>query len=209
MFSPTTRSGTVENSIVPTTRTIAPGPRTAPNEELKYRAWRIITSTLQDSIMLSVVHLIDPLVIWGRLKVMYEVENMSRKLTLKEQLYTLKLAEGIILAQHLQDKNLLVKQLARMGVVTSYEDLVGKVLNSLPKNWSTFRHIQWRCDRPLLFPELEGLLLYEEVTRNIENEQEDSEAAVYICGSVHGRSRFHWDSGQGHGVSRVIRGRGY
>jgi hypothetical protein len=100
--SPTTRSGAVENPAVPTARTTASDPRTAPNEEeLRYRARRIITSILQDSIMLSVVHLIDPLAIWGRLKVMCEVENTSRKLALKEQLYSLKLAKGKSVAQHL------------------------------------------------------------------------------------------------------------
>jgi hypothetical protein len=53
-----------------------------------------------------------------------------------------------------------------MGVVTSDEDLVEKVLNSLPKSWSIFRQIQRGRDMPLLFFELEGLLLHEEVTRN-------------------------------------------
>jgi hypothetical protein len=143
MSSPTTRSGVVENPIVPTARTTTSDPRTAPNEEeLRYRVGRIITSTLQDSIMLSVVHLIDILAIWGRLKVMCEVENMSKKLALKEQLYSLKLAKGKSVAQYFQDINILVTQLARMGVVTSDEDLVGKVLNNLPKSWSTFRQIQ-------------------------------------------------------------------
>jgi hypothetical protein len=85
-----TRFGAVENPTVTTTRTTTPEPRTAPNEEeIMYRAGCIITSALQDSIMLSVVHLIDPLAIWGRLKVMCEVESMSRKLALKEQLYSL------------------------------------------------------------------------------------------------------------------------
>jgi uncharacterized Tic20 family protein len=157
--NPTTRSGAVENPVVPIARTTAPDPRTAPNEEeLKYRVGCIITSTLQDSIMLNIVHLIDPLAIWRRLKVMCEVEDTSKKLALKEQLYSLKLAEGKSVAQHLQDINLLVIQLARMEVVTS--DLVGKVLNSLPKNWSTFRQIQQGRDRLLLFPKLEGLLLH-------------------------------------------------
>jgi hypothetical protein len=143
MSSPTTRSGVVENPIVPTARTTTSDPRTAPNEEeLRYRVGRIITSTLQDSIMLSVVHLIDILAIWGRLKVMCEVENMSKKLALKEQLYSLKLAKGKSVAQYFQDIYILVTQLARMGVVTSDEDLVGKVLNNLPKSWSTFRQIQ-------------------------------------------------------------------
>jgi hypothetical protein len=44
---------------------------------------------------------------------------------------------------------------------------------------------------PLLFPELEGLFLHEELTRNIENEQEDSKAALHICGSVRGRNGSH------------------
>ena len=68
--------------------------------------------------MLSIVYLIDPLAIWRRLKVMCEIENMSKKLALKEQLYSLKRVEGKSIVQHLQDINLLIIQLARMGVVT-------------------------------------------------------------------------------------------
>jgi uncharacterized Tic20 family protein len=110
---------------------------TSNEDESKYRARRIIT--LQDSIMLSIVHLIDPLIIWERLKVICEVENTSGKLALKEQLHFLKLAKRKGVAHHLQDINLLVTQLARMEVIISDEDLLEKILNSLPKSWSTFR----------------------------------------------------------------------
>lgn len=68
--------------------------------------------------MLNVVHLIDPLAIWRRLKIMYEVENTSKKLALKEQFYSLKPAKGKSVAQHFQNINILIIQLARMGVIT-------------------------------------------------------------------------------------------
>jgi hypothetical protein len=70
-----------------------------------------------------------------------------------------------------------------MGVATSDEDLVEKILNSLPKSWTTFRQIQRGKNRMPSFPELERLLFQEEVIKNIERDHEDLEEAFYIHGS--------------------------
>lgn len=94
---------------------------------------------------------------------MYDVQSSSRRLSLKDKFYSLKLKEGKPIGDHLQEVNLIVTQLASLGISIPDEDLVDLTLNSLPRSWSTFRQIQKGRDRTPSFPELEGLLLQEEL----------------------------------------------
>lgn len=65
---------------------------------------------------------------------MCDVRSSSRRLSLKEQFYSLRLAEGKAISDHLQEINLLVTQLAHLGITIPNEDLVDTTLNSLPKS---------------------------------------------------------------------------
>jgi hypothetical protein len=140
-----------------------------------YRAGRIIISMVRDSIILSVIHLTDPQAIWLRLHSMCDIKSSSRRMSLKEQLYSLRLAEGKSISEHLQSVNLIVTQLVGLGVNTPDEDLVDITLNSLPKSWSVFRQIQKGREHTPTFPELEGLMLQEELGRNIEKDRDEAE----------------------------------
>ena len=152
----------------------------ARDTELRYRAGRIIVSTVRDSILLSIIHLTNPQAIWLRLRSMCDVRSSSRRLALKEQFYSLKLAEGKGIADHLQEINLLVTQLANLGIAILDEDLVDLTLNSLPKSWSTFRQIQKGRERTPLFSELEGLLLQEELGRTLERRRDEAEEVNFV-----------------------------
>lgn len=46
------------------------------------------------------------------------------------------------ISKHLQDVNLIITQLANLGIHTLDEDLVDLTFNSLPRSWSTFKQIQ-------------------------------------------------------------------
>ena len=105
----------------------------------KFWACRVIIATVWDSILLHVIHLTDPTEIWTRLRTLYDVQSPSRRLALKKKLYSLRMLEGKSLDSHLQEINSLVTQLASLGVSVPDEDLVDKVLSSLPKSWSTLK----------------------------------------------------------------------
>jgi len=171
------QSGSVTNGPAPEGRTPANIEKEA---EQRFRAGRLIISTVRDSIILSVIHLTDPQDIWRRLKNMCDVKNSSRRLSLKEQFYTLRLSEGKAVGEHLQQVNLIVTQLANLGIATSDEDLVDQTLNSLPKSWATFRQIQKGRDHPPSFPELEGLLLQEELSRKIDQQRDEAEEVNFV-----------------------------
>jgi histone deacetylase 1/2 len=182
-------------------------PSTTNEEEMRYRAVRIIISTLQESILLNVVHLTNPREIWEELRQMCEVESSAGRLALKEQLYSTKLAEGKGVRDYLQELNLVVTQLARMGVSIPDEDLVGNTLNGLPRSWSTFKQIQRAKERLPKFSELKGLLLQEEIARKLESRQEEEVLALREGGrgldKHRGRGGRSGRSNQGRGRSEI------
>jgi hypothetical protein len=97
-------------------------------------AGQLINSILTDSVMLNVIHLHDPRQIWERLNGKYNIQSSSRRLALKEKLYSLRLGEDKSIDTHLQEINLLVHQLAGLGVTIEDEDLVDLTLTSLPRS---------------------------------------------------------------------------
>jgi hypothetical protein len=118
-------------------------------------------------------------------------------MSLKEQLYSLRLAEGKGIGEHLQSMNFIVTQLVGLRIDIPDEDLVDITLNSLPKSWSIFRQIQKGREHMPTFPKLEGLMLQEELGRNIEKDREEAEDILAFCtlnswggrsGRSHGRS---------------------
>lgn len=108
------------------------------------------------------MHLSDPLEIWNTLKRMYDVQSPSRRLALKEKLYSLRMIEGKSVDSHLQKTNSIIIQLASLGVALQDEDLVDQMLASLPRSWSTFKAIQKGREKSPSFSELQGLMLHEE-----------------------------------------------
>jgi hypothetical protein len=101
---------------------------------------------------------------------MCDIKSSSRRMSLKKQFYSLRLAEEKSISEHLQSVNLIVTQLIGLGIDTPDEDLVDITLNSLPKSRSVFRQIQKGREHKPTFPEFEGLMLQEELGRNIEKD---------------------------------------
>ena len=67
------------------------------------------------------------------------MQSSSCCLALKKKLYSLRLGEGKSINSHFQEVNLLVHQLAGLGIAVADEDRVDLTLTSLPKSWATFR----------------------------------------------------------------------
>ena len=143
------------------------------------------------------IHLTDPCQIWERLRDMCDIRSSSRRLSLKEQLYSLKLAKGKGIGDHLQQINLIVIQLVHLGIHTPDEDLVDITLNSLPRTWATFKQIQKGRDRVPTFPELEGLLLQEELSCNLDKQRDEGEE-INFTEAYRGPYRSNQGSFRGH-----------
>jgi hypothetical protein len=151
-------------------------PRPTPNRAAQHiKAGRLIISTLGNGV---IIHLTNPKETWNRLDAKYNVKGSFRRLALKKKLYSLRLLEGKSLDSHLQEINLLVHQLARLGTTVEEEDLVNLTLNSLPKSWATFISIHKAS--PPSFPALEGLLVQEDLSRDLDKSREESEEVLYV-----------------------------
>jgi hypothetical protein len=103
------------------------------------RTTRIITSTLRDSLYLKIQHFTNPAAIWGKLRSLFDIQNNARRLSIKEKIFSIRLLEGKPVDDLLTKINVLVDQLAAMGVEVADQDLVDLALNALPKSWSVFK----------------------------------------------------------------------
>ena len=76
---------------------------------------------------------------------MNDPKTPSKRLMLKERLDSMKLTEGTAIDSYLQDVNSVAfQQHVRLGSIVDDEELVHRVLASLPRSRSTFRQVQER-----------------------------------------------------------------
>jgi len=80
-------------------------------------------------------------------------------------------------------------------------------LNSLPKSWSTFQQIQKGRERLASFPEVEGLLLQEELGRTLDKQRDDSEEVHLVRAGRNARKGGFNSNSHGHSHN-TGRGRG-
>ena len=96
---------------------------------------------------------------------MYDVQSPSRRLAVKERLYSLRMPQRKSLDLHLQDVNSIVAQLASLEVTIQDEDLVDQML---ARSWSSFIEIHQGRDQSPTFSELQGSMLHKESSRLID-----------------------------------------
>ena len=147
-------------------------------EDLRYKAIGIIVPTLSDSLVPHIMNLTDPRLVWVKLRDLFESKSMNRRMTLKSQLYSLKMSEKSTVEEHLRNVSSLLAQLANIGTLIPDEEIVDRVLTSLPASWSIFRQMICGREHPLSFLELEALLIQEDGVRARSRDQEDDEALL-------------------------------
>ena len=147
-------------------------------EDLRYRALGIIVPTLCDSLVPHIMNLADPRLVWIKLRDLFESKSMNRRMSLKSQLYSLKMSDKTTVEKHLRIVSALIAQLANIGTLVPDEELVDRVLISLPSSWNIFRQMICGRERPLSFLELESLLIQEDGVRSRSREQDDDEALL-------------------------------
>jgi hypothetical protein len=81
---------------------------------------RIIIPTIKDSIMPHIMNIDDPRQVWIKLRSLY----LNRRLSLKSQLYSLKMTERMTIEEHLRNVSSLTGQLVNIGFAIPDEELV-------------------------------------------------------------------------------------
>jgi hypothetical protein len=64
---------------------------------------------------------------------------MNRRLTLKSQLYSLKMTKKMTIEEHLWNVSTFTGQIANIGIAIPNEELVDRVLTSLPSSWDLWK----------------------------------------------------------------------
>ena len=147
------------------------------------------------------MHLSDPRQMWMKLKNLFESQTTNRRLTLKNQFYSLRMTEKQSMEEHLRSVNSIVNQLANIGVLLPDEDLVDRVLMSLPSSWTFMRQLINARENPITYSGLEALLLQEDAMKTrIEAQEEVEEAMAVSQESRVGRGKGRSGRDQGRGV---------
>jgi hypothetical protein len=84
----------------------------------------IIIPTIKDSIMPHIMNIDDPRQVWIKLRSLYLNSSMNRRLSLKSQLYSLKMTERMTIEEHLRNVSSLTGQLVNIGFAIPDEELV-------------------------------------------------------------------------------------
>jgi hypothetical protein len=149
-------------------------------EDTKYKAMRVIVPTVHDSIAPHIMHISDPRLVWIKLRDLYKSKSMNRQLSIKSQLYSLRMSEKMSIEDLLRTVSDLTGQLANIGVIVPDEELVDRVLTSLPSSWDVLRQLATQRERPITFAELEAMLLHEDSIRSRNRDRKEREEALVL-----------------------------
>jgi hypothetical protein len=105
---------------------------------------------------------------------------MNRRLSIKSQLYSLRMSEKMSIEDLLRTVSDLTGQLANIGVIVPDEELVDRILTSLPSSWDVLRQLTTQRERPITFAELEAMLLHEDSIRSCNRDREEREEVLVL-----------------------------
>jgi hypothetical protein len=176
----TTTTSTVATAATATRAEAPVAPLITNLEDLRYHAIGIIVPTIRDSLVPHIMNLEDPRLVWIKLRDLFESKSMNRRMSIKSQLYNLKMTEKTTIEEHLRNVSSLIAQLANIGTIVADEELVDRVLTSLPSSWTIFRQMICGRERPLSFIELESLLIQEDGVRTRSREQDENDEAMML-----------------------------
>ena len=107
-------------------------------DEMDEKETSIIRLNLGDEVIHNILEAKTTKEIWEKLEGLYMRKNLTNKLYVKKQLYSLHMKEGSDLLEHLNTFNMLNTQLSSFGVNYEDEDKVLLLLTSLP---TSFDHL--------------------------------------------------------------------
>jgi len=96
---------------------------------------------------------------------MYEKPSTSNKVHLMRRLFTLRMTEGAIVAQHINELNIVITQLSSVGIEFDDEVQVLILLSSLPDSWSAIVTAVGSSSgsKKMKFDDVRDLVLSEEI----------------------------------------------
>ena len=149
------------------------------DEEMKALALSTIKLSVRDSVIHHVRGYTDPVVLWKRLKDLYEFDSTTRRRMLKQKFFAARLTDDKPIEQSMTQITNLVDQLVGIGVHISDQELVDLTLSALPRSWNVFRTMISRQEHIPSFAVLKDMILQEDVSTQAETEQEAEDEALF------------------------------
>lgn len=154
---------------------------------------------VKDNIVPLITKLKTTKEMFNTLEKMYEINNTSRILSLKQQLRHIKMAKGECVPAYFKRISDLKDQLSFVGKVVEDSNLSMMALNGLPSSWEAFiQGISARIELPQ-FDRLRTNCLQEEswlIARGLERDHYDVENQVLASHMEKGKGR-KWDRDRG------------
>eukprot|EP00253_Pinus_taeda_P034923 PITA_34923 len=153
-------------------------PTTVSDEEWKKldrNEKRTIRSCVSDSVLLNVSGQAATKALWDKLGTLYQSKSLVNKLFLWKKLYNLRMKDGDLVTEHLNEFNIVVSLLAFVDIEISDEDKCISLLCSLPDSWDSLVIAIGSNATALQFDEILSALLKEEMRRkNMDNQNGDT-----------------------------------
>jgi len=125
---------------------------------------------IADNIINNVIDENSAPALWKKLEKLYLEKSLTMKLNLKQDLYRLKMEDGVNLMEHLNVFKRLRDQLGRVDVKVEEEDLTLLLLTSLPDSFEHMVTTVLYGKDSLQIGEIESALLsYEKLRRKVED----------------------------------------
>lgn len=102
------------------------------------RALSAIQLQLADVVLREVADETTPAKLWLKLETLYMTKSLANRLYAKQRLYTLRMAEGTLIQNHLDELNKIIMDLKAMDVKINDEDQALMLLCSLPSSYGNF-----------------------------------------------------------------------
>lgn len=160
-------------------------------ETLDKKAKATIFLSLSNNVLFNVTVEMTTKVVWDKLTDMYAMVSAANKVFIMKKLYKLKMKEGSIMANHINEFNTLISQANSMGMTQDDENKAILLLCSLPSSWDgivTAVSTLISGKNKLVFDDVAATLLSEDLRRK--NEEPSSDEALTIVNSDN-RGRSH------------------
>lgn len=128
--------------------------------------------------------------VWDRLTSMYAMASTTNKVFIMKKLYKLKMKEGGIMANHINEFNTLISQANSVGMTQDDENKAVLLLCSLPSSWDgvvTTVSTSLSDKNKLVFDDVMATLLNKDMRRK-NDEGSSGEALTVVNTEYRGRS---------------------
>lgn len=159
-------------------------------EDILERAHSAILLCLADEVLREVADETTAPGLWLKLEKLYMTKSLTSRLYLKQRLYTLRMSEGTLVQNHIDEFNKLISDLRNMDVKIEDEDQALIMLCSLPHSFENFVDTMLYGREAISLEDVKAALSSRELKKKVsENLNDNQELSLAVRGREERNSR--------------------